>query len=411
MNPGPDRPEETPPQAEYLLAPPAPAEAPVAAPTAPKRGFGRALGAAIVIAIIVATGGGIGIGWNLARMITSRSTESPVQTVDQGTTGSGGTLNNGTIASRVDPAIVDVNTIVQTTRGTAQAAGTGLILTSSGDVLTNNHVVEGSIRIQVTIAHRSGTYTAMVVGVDPSVDLAVIHVENVSGLPTVKLADSSKVSVGDPVVALGNALGLGGTPKVTQGTITALDQTITASENGSRSEQLNGMIQSDVQISPGDSGGALVNRAGQVVGIITAGEAQGFRSSTSNVAYAIPSSTAATIANRILDGQAGDGVLIGPVGYLGVGVDSLDAETAAQLGLSLTSGALVRSVQQGSPADGAGIVPGTVITKVNGTTIDSATDLGDALHAFKPGDRVSITWVDAQSSHSATVTLIAGPAV
>src|SRR5205823_12500984 len=123
-------------------------------------------------------------------------------------------------------------------------------------------------------------YPATVVGVDPSDDLAVIHVENVSGLPTVKLANSSSLKIGDSVIAIGNALGLGGVPRVTEGFITALDQTITASENGSNSETLNGMIQSDAEISPGDSGAALVNAAYQVVRIITAGEATSFRTTT-----------------------------------------------------------------------------------------------------------------------------------
>jgi S1-C subfamily serine protease len=405
--PDPGQPAPTPPPSdEYLLAPPAA----TAAPAGHRRGFGRSLAAAIVIAIIVATGGGVGIGWNLARMIAARSTQAEPQVVNpQGD--ASGPLNVGLIAARVTPAVVDINTVVQTSRGTTEAAGSGLILDSSGDVLTNNHVVAGSISIRVTIANRPGTFKADVIGVDPPVDLAVIHIENVSGLPSVKLADSSKLAVGDPVLAIGNALGLGGAPRVTQGTISALDQTITASENGTRSEQLDGMIQSDIEISPGDSGGALVDRAGQVTGIITAGEAQGFRTSVSNVAYAIPSSTAKEVAHTILSGQAGNGILIGPVGYLGVGVDTLDPASAAQLGLSVTSGALVRSVQAGSPAEGAGIIPGAVITMINGTTIDSSNALGDALHRFKPGAQVRVTWVDPQGSHSATVTLISGPAV
>jgi S1-C subfamily serine protease len=285
-----------------------------------------------------------------------------------------------------------------------------LILDSTGDVLTNNHVVDGSISIKVAIQGRS-TSSATVLGVDPSDDLAVIHIDNVSGLPTVKLANSSSLKVGDSVLAIGNALGLGGTPRVTEGSITALDQTITASENGSNSETLNGMIQSDAEISPGDSGGALVNTAGQVIGIITAGQATSFRTTTSSVAYAIPSNTAVRIANQILAGQAGGGVLIGPVGHLGVGVETLDSNTAAQLGLGVTSGALVRTVQAGSPAASAGITPNSAITAINSTAIDSASALGHALQAFKPGDQVTVTWVTQSTTHHATVTLISGPAV
>src|SRR5207237_819638 len=129
------------------------------------------------------------------------------------------------------------------------AAVIAAIIVATGDVLTNNHVVEGSISISVVIQGRSGTYTAQVLGVDPTDDVAVIHINGVSGLPVVTLADSSALQVGDAVLAIGNALGLGGTPRVTQGQITALNQSITASENGTNSEQLTGMIQSDAEIS------------------------------------------------------------------------------------------------------------------------------------------------------------------
>jgi S1-C subfamily serine protease len=404
------RPEDPTPEPQYLLAPPpvAPAEQ---APPAHRRGIGSGLAVAIIAAIVLATGGGIGVGWNLARLINSHSTvAAPIQTVSPATQGNGSTAS---AEAKVSPAVVDINTTIQTATATEQAAGTGLILDSNGDVLTNNHVVDGSISIKVAIQGHSGTYSATVLGVDPSDDLAVIHIDNVSGLPTVKLANSSGLKVGDSVLAIGNALGLGGTPRVTEGSITALDQTITASENGSNSETLNGMIQSDAEISPGDSGGALVNTAGQVIGIITAGQATSFRTTTSTVAYAIPSNTAVRIANQILAGQAGGGVLIGPVGHLGVGVDPnpLDAATAAQLGLSVTSGALVRTVQAGSPAASAGITPNSAITAINSTAIDSASALGNALQAFKPGDQVTVTWVTQSTTHHATVTLISGPAV
>jgi len=393
-----------------LAPPPAPA---VASPPASPN-FARRLTAAIVVAVILATGGGVGAGWALARLISSHyTTQAHVQTVSpipQSTSGSTNLDING-ITRKVSPAVVDINTVIQTASGSAAAAGTGLIITSSGDVLTNNHVVEGSVSIKVTIQGKSGTYAATVLGVDPTDDIAVIHINGVSGLPTVTIADSSTVKVGDTIYALGNALGLGGAPRVTQGTVTALDQTITASDNGAQAEQLTGMIQSDAEISPGDSGGALVNSAGQVIGIVTAGEAQGFRSTSTTIAFAIPSSKAVDIANRILAGQAGNGVYIGPVGYLGVSVQTLDANSAAQLGLSVSSGAYVRGVVAGSPAEHAGITAGSVITRVNSAVVDSATALGDALHQYKPGDQVKITWIAGNATHTATVTLISGPAI
>lgn len=404
------------PELEPTLAPPAGVPASPASPftaaARPRHDGRRGLAAAIIAAIVLATGGGIGIGWNLAQLISSHnasSTHASVQTVPA-QTGSK-SADPASIAAKVIPAVVDINTTIQTPSATEQAAGTGLIITSTGDILTNNHVVDGSINLRVTIQGRSGRYTANVVGVAPGDDLAVIHISGVSGLPTVTLANSSSVKVGDPVLAIGNALGLGGTPRVTQGFVTDLDQTITASENGSNSETLHGMIQSDAEISPGDSGGALVNTAGQVIGVITAGEATSFRTTTSTVAYAIPSSTAAQIANQILSGQAGGGVIIGPVGHLGVGVETLDPETAAQLGLSVSSGALVRTVENGSPAASAGIQPGAVIVGINSTTITGTSSLGQALQQFKPGDTVKVTWIYQGSNRSANVTLTTGPAV
>jgi S1-C subfamily serine protease len=397
---------------DLQLAPP---PAPAATSPHPSPNYTRRLTAAIVVAVILATGGGVGAGWALAQFISSHNTtQAHVQTVPpiKQSTSSGSTnLDIKAITQRVSPAVVDINTVIQTASGSAAAAGTGLIITSTGDVLTNNHVVEGSVSIKVSIQGKSGTYAATVIGVDPADDVAVIHVNGVSGLPTVTIADSSTVTIGDTVYALGNALGLGGSPRVTQGIVTALDQTITASDNGAQAEQLTGMIQSDAEISPGDSGGALVNSAGQVIGIITAGQAQGFRSNSTTIAFAIPSSKAVDIANRILAGQAGNGIYIGPVGYLGVSVQTLDATSAAQLGLSISSGAYVRAVVAGSPAEHAGITAGSVITRVNTAVVDTAAALGNALHKYKPGDQVKITWISGSATHTANVTLISGPAI
>jgi S1-C subfamily serine protease len=365
----------------------------------------------------VAAAAGIGIGWSLGRTINARNsvaqtnnqtnTQHPSQPAQPGSPiqpapTTGGRLNADAIAAKLDPAIVDINTVV----GSGQAAGTGEIVTSNGEILTNNHVVDRSTSIQVTIAGRSQTYTAHVIGVDPSADVALIQVDgNVSGLPTISFGSSSTVKIGDPIVALGNALGQGGTPEVSQGSITALDQTITASEGGSKSEQLTGMLQSDATIYPGDSGGPLVNSFGQVVGMITAGDVQGFRSSASTVNYAIPSDTTLSVINQIRAGQASSQLIYGQTGYIGVSVQDLDANSAAQLNLTISSGALVASVVPSAPAAGAGITRYSVITSVGTTSITNIDDLGNALLAHKPGDRVGITWVNSSGTHTATVTL------
>ncbi|MGA8922323.1 MAG: trypsin-like peptidase domain-containing protein, partial [Candidatus Dormiibacterota bacterium] len=194
-------------------------------------------------------------------------------------------------------------------------------------------------------------------------------------------------------------------PRATSGSVTALDQTITASEGGAKSEQLTGMVQSDATIWPGDSGGPLVNAASQVVGMITAGEAQGFRSTSSTIAYAIPSDTLLTIVNEIRAGQSDPAVSYGQVGYIGVSARTMDAQLAAQLGLNVSSGALVESVVPGGAAANAGIGRLSVITKVGASTITTIDDLGTAVRSHQPGEKVSVTWIDQSGTHTTTVTL------
>ncbi|HEX6350979.1 MAG TPA: trypsin-like peptidase domain-containing protein [Candidatus Dormibacteraeota bacterium] len=295
----------------------------------------------------------------------------------------------------VTHAIVAVNTTLAGIGGSGSAAGTGIIVSSHGLVLTNNHVVKGSTSIEVSFQDRAGSYAATVVGVDPADDVALIQVQGVSGLPTVTLGDSSSVRVGEAVVAIGNALGRGGAPSVTAGQITAVDQSITASD-GSSSEQLDGLIQMDAAISPGDSGGALVNSAGRVIGMITAGESTSRRQTFTTVGFAIPSNTAASVARQIESGQGGPNIYVGQTGYLGVAVGSE---------------ARVEAVAPGSPAAEAGITAGSTISDIGGVAVSGPSDLGPAIWSHAAGERVQITWTDASGRrHSASVTLAAGPA-
>jgi len=372
------------------------------------------IAAYVVLIAVVAAAAGAGIGWSLARAVnTHQIAQSTTQTpapitpttpITPVTPGTGSSnASAAAIAARVSPAIVDINT----TLGSSQAAGTGMLISSTGEILTNNHVVSGSTSITITVEGQSSTFTAHVVGVDVSQDVAVIQIDqSVSGLPTVTFADSSSLQVGDTVVTLGNALGQGGAPHVTQGQVTALNQTITASEGAGSAETLSGMIQSDAVIYQGDSGGALVNTSSQVVGMITAGEAQGFRSAASSTGYAIASNTAIGVANRIRAHEQAADLTYGQVGYLGVAVQSIDASGASQLGLNVSSGALVSAAPlSGTPAASAGITRGSVITKVGGSSVTSADTLGTAVKSHKPGDRVSVTWVNTSGSHTAIVTL------
>jgi S1-C subfamily serine protease len=394
---------------------PIPEWAPPPPPTPPMANtLWHRIAAAVVVAAVVAAAAGAGIGWSLARSINAHSgvaqnntqpnVEQPAQPgspIRPANPNSGGSLNTAAIAAKVDPALVDITTVV----GSGKAAGTGQIISSNGEILTNNHVVDRSTSIQVNIAGQTKTYPAHVIGVDPSADIALIQVDGVSGWPTVSFASSSSVRVGDPIVALGNALGQGGTPDVSQGAITALDQTITASEGGSKSEQLSGMLQSDASIYPGDSGGPLVNSSGQVVGMITAGDVQGFRSSASTVNYAIASDKILSVVNTIRSGQANTNIIYGQTGYIGVSVQNIDSSVVAQLNLNVSSGALVVGVQTGSVAGTAGITRNSVITSVAGSQITNIDDLGNTLLAHKPGESVSISWVNQSGTHSTTVTL------
>ena len=380
----------------WLPQPPAPS-----APPVPPVSIWSRIAAFVVLIAVVAAAAGAGIGWSIASAVSrhqvaqsAASPEAPIRAVNPGSGSSNGSSTGNrsvdAIVARVSPAIVDVNT----TLGTGQAAGTGMLISSTGEILTNNHVVSGSTSITVTVQGRSQHYAAHVVGVNISQDVAVIQIDaNVSGLPTVTFASSSTVNVGDTVVAIGNALGRGGAPHAESGQVTALDQTITASSGGSGGETLSGMIQSDALIYEGDSGGALVNTSGQVIGMITAGQAQGFRSSASDVGYAITSNHVLDNANRIRAHDQSADLTYGQVGFLGVSVRSA------------TNGAVVTGVQPGSPAEAAGITAGSVITSLGGQAVTSSDTLGSAVRSHQAGDRVSVTWISSSGNHSATVTL------
>jgi S1-C subfamily serine protease len=405
---------------------PEPPPAPVTAPPSPPTRRTRAVLAAVVAGVVL-LGGGFGIGWGLTRdgtVAAPQVAQAPIRTLPQPTTssnGSGQQLSLSAIRNKVNPAVVDIVSIFDpSTLGSAgrngsqaerQGAGTGMILTSSGEVLTNNHVVEGATNLEVTIQGRSGTFAAEVVGVDPTDDVALIQIEGVSGLPTITLADSSRVIEGQRVVAIGNALGRGGEPAATEGTVTGVNRSITAGGGNSTPEHLAGLIQTDAPISPGDSGGPLVNGSGQVVGMITASARVSRFRPVSSEGYAISSNHALDVVNQIRAGHASSDVILGKSGFLGVEVQDLDPQTASQLGLGVSSGALVAGVLAGTPAEKAGIPRNSVIIAVDGQTISSVDALGPILHGHKPGEQVRVTWVDRSGSHTATVTLIAGPAV
>jgi S1-C subfamily serine protease len=318
-------------------------------------------------------------------------------------------LTTSEIAARTSPGLVDVVSTLGLQQ--AAAAGTGLVLTSNGEVLTNNHVIEGATAIRVTDIGNGQTYRANVVGYNQTSDVAVLKLVGASGLQTVTLGDSSTAAAGQKVVALGNAGGKGGTPSVVAGRIVDLGASITASDESSgTSERLTGLIHHNAAIQPGDSGGPLVNTSGQVIGIDTAASSGfQFQAQQQTQAFAIPINKALAIARQIDAGQASDTVHIGATGLIGVEVSS--AGNAAASGVTPGSGAAVAGVVSGTPAAQAGLTAGDVITSAAGHRVTSPSDLQAALELHHPGDRVSIGWVDQSGqSHTATMVLVTGPA-
>ena len=317
-------------------------------------------------------------------------------------------LAANSIASNVSPALVNINT----TLSDGRAAGTGIIISSSGEVLTNNHVIADATSIKVDIGGTGNTHDAHVVGYDVADDVALVQIDGVSNLKTVTLGDPSKLNVGDPVVAIGNALGEGGTPKVSQGKVTGLDQQVTAGDpTGGTTETLQHMIQIDAPIQPGDSGGALVNSQGQVVGMNTAAAGGRFTQQTgSNVGFAIPVSSAIQVIKQIQTGNGGGNVHIGSSRAL-LGVNVADPNSGdSNCSSSNTNGALIVGVQSNSAASAAGMQECDTITTLDGKTISDQNALHTALTAYDPGDKVTVGWVDTSgNSHSASVTLGSGP--
>lgn len=277
----------------------------------------------------------------------------------------------------------------------AESAGTGMILTSDGEVLTNNHVINGATRIVVTVESTGRSYRASVVGTAPTSDIAVLKLQNASGLSAARFASASGLSVGNTVTGVGNA---GGTGRLTQvtGRVTGLDKSITASDNGgANAERLHGLIQTSANIISGDSGGPLYNAQGQVVGMDTAASPSSSRES----AYAIPIEDAMGVVRQIDTGVETSSIHIGLPGFLGISV------TKAQGGVG------VQGLLRGGPAAGAGIASGSVIRSVDGTPVRTATGLHDLLSAKGPGARVTVRWISASGQpESATVTLATGPA-
>ena len=316
---------------------------------------------------------------------TTTTTSLPVETTSR-------------IIQEIDPAVVDINTINQIPTGYAIAAATGMIVSSDGYIVTNNHVVEEATSIKVAVAGHASQYKATFVGADPAADVAVIKIDGLTGLPTVQFGNSSTVDVGNQVVAIGNVHGRGGAPAVTTGTISALDRSITATNDITHeSESLSGMIETSATIRAGNSGGPLVDDHAVVIGMNTAADTGG------TFGYALPIDRVSAIAAAIEQGRSGGGIVLGLRAFLGVVGQPPKAGTKP-------TGVEISRVVENEPAVEGGIEAGDVIVDLDGTPTPTVSVLQRLVLARKPGDVVTVTFQGQNGLQTSSVTLVGGPA-
>jgi S1-C subfamily serine protease len=355
------------------------------------------LGAGIVVAVVAAAGD---LGSNTTTVTTVQ--DAPAAAPANASTQATGTMTPHQIYVRDAPGVAFVtSTIVQKSESPfglfgesqrqGEATGSGIVISSSGIILTNYHVVENAVKVTVSF-EKGKTLEAHVVGKDPSNDLAVlrVHPEGIT-LHPLTLGDSSTVQVGEPAYAIGNPFDLERT--LTTGVISALQRTLTA-PNGF---QINNVLQTDAPINPGNSGGPLLNAYGRVIGINSQIETGGSGSGSVGIGFAVPINTAKAEISQLEKG----GTIAGA--YLGIITRTVDGSLAA-LNLPVSKGALVLSVQQGTPAQKAGIkggssassesgevsVGGDVIVGIDGKPVTSSEDVASIISSHKPGEKITV---------------------
>ena len=364
--------------------------------------------AGITAATTVLALGGLG-GYAVGERVHSGSTASPQQNAALGNDwrrqqDGAGTLPFGGGSLPGDGTQPDTGTTATASQTTGlvrivstlgyqdgEAAGTGMVLTSDGEVVTNHHVVAGATTVKATVMSTGKTYTATVVGSDTRDDVAVLHLVDASGLSTV-VTDSTLPGVGDAVTAVGDANGTEDHLSAAAGEVMGLDEQITTqSEGNAEGQTLTGLIEISNDVISGDSGGATYDAQGEVVGMTTAASSGG-----DVTGYAIPIAKVLRIADDLEGGVTSSRYAYGRPAFLGVALG--DTSTT------------VSGAYDNTPAAGAGLTGGDTITAVDGTTVNTSSALRAAIAAHQPGDTVRIRWTDTTgSSHTATVTLIAGP--
>ncbi len=311
------------------------------------------------------------------------------------------------IARLVDPAVVDIDSVLATPSGPTNVAGTGMILTTTGEIVTNNHVVEGSTMIRVAVPGHRRRYLARFVGADPADDIAVIELRHARRLPMLRLTGAKSPAHGEKVVAIGNSLGVGGPPSLSAGEVIGTGRSIVAtSETGTDAEHLEGLVESSATLAPGDSGGPLVDTAGRVVGMNTASSPVA-ASIDAPAGFAIPAAEIDAVAARIESLKAGDGIVVGKQAYLGIEGRTLRPHESGALA---TGSVQITQMEPDTPAALIRLEPGDLITAINGHPTTSMAVLARLIDSSRPGDRVTVA-LDVDGSRQVRSThLVAGPA-
>jgi putative serine protease PepD len=350
--------------------------------------------AALVLVLALSVGGGM-LGGFIANS-TSTNTSSnngPLVTAPKIDQSKIGNTSIAKAAAAIAPSVV---TITNTTEDGGDT-GTGIIVSSDGEIITNNHVVEGSTDLKVRLAGATDAVKATILSTDPGNDLALIKLVNASGLTAATFADPASIAVGDTVVAVGYALALDGGPSVTSGIVSALNRTLTDSDGA-----LDGLVQTDAAISSGNSGGPLINLNGQVIGVNTAVYNGGGQTSANNIGFAIGVAEVQRVV-KILRADA-------------TGNNSNSARTQGYLGIALGdrtdggSGAVITEVQADSPADKAGLKVNDIVVAINGTTVTGQGSLIAVIRDASPGDKVTLTIDRDGVKKTLNATLVARPA-
>lgn len=362
-------------------------------------------GAAIAISVLALALGAGGLGFGL---MAYQKTSTPLTFLNSGVDGNSANFVEGSIAEIADKVSVSVVSIVTSTKTTnffgqdyeSAAAGTGIIVTSDGYILTNKHVINGATSITVVLDDGTTYENVELVATDPLNDVAFLKIKDVSGLTAATLGDSKTLSVGQQVMAIGNALGQYQNT-VTVGVVSGLGRSITASDgSGYNTETLNDMVQTDAAINSGNSGGPLVNAAGEVIGINTATS-----TSAENMGFAIPISSVKGMLKQLVETGKAERT------YLGVYSAEITPEVAKAYNLPVNSGAYLYSsstysaIVKDSPAAKAGLKDKDIVTKVNGVEVGKAGTLADLIGEYKPGDTVQLTVIREGNEIAVNVTL------